>query len=1009
MIRQMHSLRTCCARAMCVQHTCKALAFLVLITCIAPALQLLRTCHARDAHVPRTASFHQNPNQSYNFINHTMDQIRQALDTMYSGADQSAKKEATIFLEAFQKSPEAWTLCQELLDNSNEPIQFRMFAAQTLRAKTTYDLSQVPADTLAELKELMLHLVTKYHHEDHERLISVQLCLALSQVCLQMTGWSNPMGDISERLMRGPELAGVMLRFLKVLPEEVSDANKSAMSEEDFAVRTKLLISDNVDNVMALLTQMARDVSGGPILDCLNSWIKECPVEKVVSQDTLVALVFKGVTEPATFDAATECLCSILRETRDLDNENLIDALFDQLIQLDRFYKDNRANEDVLAGLTKVFVEAGESWHVLIAKNPGHFSPLVRILLECCGPNRDLDVVKYTFYFWYELKQMVTLPKFEAARREILPVYVELIHVIIGHLRYPMDTSDEDLFDGDKEQEDKFKEFRYEMGDVLKDCCAVAGAQQALQVPFEQINTLVHQQNPQWQLIEAPLFSMRVMAKEVSMKENTMLPVIMQLLLQLPEHSKVRYATTLVLGRYSEWTAAHPEYLEVQLNYITKAFASDTTDKDVVSATCQALMYFCQDCASHLVGYLDQLHVLYHQVHGQVDTKLTYDLLHGLACVIKELPLDRQYATAELFMGPTLERLAAITGSGNGGEGTSDIIHDNAEAVSIFLQVLRTNDYEQANYPIADFFMGKIWPLLAETLSKFGASLHVSESVVKVIKNAIQSCSIYLAPILPQIAETLHSGFHATFFGCYLWVSGVILREFSDESVSEDLQQAVYHLGVQQSAVFFSHLSTSSVDLRETPDVIEDFFAMANEMLMFYPNKTIANGDLMSSILDAAVASLLASNEFHALIACVHFFADFVAWGSPYPPISFFDEDPKHIQQSVKVFLASNGHGEKLMKSVLFGLVHKFFNDPDANDLIVKIITVSADPNSALHWLQNSAMSLDHVTVPEVEKLISTVSVAASSKDTRRMRVAIKDFVSWYSRRNASRLKFQNR
>ena len=63
--------------------------------------------------------------------------------------------------------------------------------------------------------------------------------------------------------------------------------------------------------------------------------------------------------------------------------------------------------------------------------------------------------------------------------------------MIIKHLTYPISGNDNDLFNGDKEQEDKFKEFRYEMGDVLKDCCAVAGATKALQVPFEQIQTII--------------------------------------------------------------------------------------------------------------------------------------------------------------------------------------------------------------------------------------------------------------------------------------------------------------------------------------------------------------------------------------------------------------------------------------------------------------------------------------------------------------------------------------
>ena len=68
--------------------------------------------------------------------------------------------------------------------------------------------------------------------------------------------------------------------------------------------------------------------------------------------------------------------------------------------------------------------------------------------------------------------------------------------------------------------------------------------------------------------------------ERVPLKENTILPTIMSYLVQLPEHPKIRYAATLVLGRYTEWTSKHPEFLEPQLNYITKGF--EVADKTTI-------------------------------------------------------------------------------------------------------------------------------------------------------------------------------------------------------------------------------------------------------------------------------------------------------------------------------------------------------------------------------------------------------------------------------------------
>ena len=87
---------------------------------------------------------------------------------------------------------------------------------------------------------------------------------------------------------------------------------------------------------------------------------------------------------------------------------------------------------------------------------------------------------------------------------------------------------------------------------------------------------------------------MRMMIREIDIEEEKVVPEVMRLLVNLPEHDKIRYAATLVLGRYTEWKAKHLEYLEFQLSYISSGF--DTQNKDVISAAAQALKHFCQDC-----------------------------------------------------------------------------------------------------------------------------------------------------------------------------------------------------------------------------------------------------------------------------------------------------------------------------------------------------------------------------------------------------------------------------
>lgn len=935
-----------------------------------------------------------------------MDQIKQALGAMYlPGTAQEQKKHAAAFLETFQKSPEAWPVVHQLLADPSLPLEYRMFAAQTLRSKATYDLLQLPRDSLALLKDSVLLLLAQCAPAD--RLIRTQLSLALCQLALQYLEWDNAMGEITAALSTAESLPA-LLEFLKILPEELTESNKTALTDDEFNRRTAALIGSNVDQVLLLLAQLhdQRTCDNALLLDTLTSWIKECAIEKVLAVDLLANLMFKSLVAESTFERACECVGAALRETADIDNYPLIDAIYHQLLEVHQHYAANPyhlEDPDVVSALTKLYVDAGESWHVLIAKNPAHFKPLVQLLLQCCRYEDDLDVVKYTFYFWYMLKQMLTLPKFEEARKELAPIYLDLILVIIAHLRYPIGPDQKTQF-ADKEEEDKFKDFRYEMGDVLKDCCAVAGGPRALQIPFLQIQNLLAQQLAPWPQLEAPLFSMRVMAKEVSHKESTILPTIMEMLVQLPEHPEIRYAATLVLGRYTEWTAQNPKFLEVQLNYIIKGFDNPhSATKDVSNATCQALMYFCQDCAPLLVNYMDQLYMLYQQVRGTLDVKATYDLVDGLAHVIKALPEEQQLKSTHTFLDPTVLLLQKTHEQGHAGDdAVATALYDEGEILSIFFRILRCLNFEGPQYPVAQYFCETVWPLVTVVLGKHGALLKVSERLVKVVKHAVQGCSVYLTPILPQMAQLLHHGFQTTCFGCYLWVSGVMIREFSDEVSTPETHEVAFQLGLSQSAAFFAVLKSNTIDVRGIPDVIEDYFNMANDLLMYFPDKVTASTELTSSILNAAVVALSTSEERNPLMAAVHFFIDLLSWGSPYPPVSFFDGDTDQVRLHVKQFLVCDNHGPRLAKVVLHGLIYKYYNDPDANDLLIKILTVAPDTAQAIGWVHAAAAALPNVSDQELHKLVGAINVALPNKDNRRVRMAVKDFVSWYTRKNVN-------
>jgi transportin-3 len=242
-------------------------------------------------------------------------------------------------------------------------------------------------------------------------------------------------------------------------------------------------------------------------------------------------------------------------------------------------------DDDQLRGLCRIFTEAGEAYVLLMVTHVEAFRGILEGILACIIVH-DFDVVKMTFNFWYSLTQCLDTERHESVKPRFVEVFRSLVEIIIRHLHYPAD-----LTSWNAEERDDFRDFRHEMGDVLKDCCVVLGIKEALAIPCHRLEGLLANPASPWQDIEAPLFSLRTMGSEVPTDEADMMPRIMSMLAQLPEHPKIRYAAILVIARYTQWTSYHPEFIDYQMNLISRGFDNE----EVSAASAMALKYLCKD------------------------------------------------------------------------------------------------------------------------------------------------------------------------------------------------------------------------------------------------------------------------------------------------------------------------------------------------------------------------------------------------------------------------------
>ena len=326
------------------------------------------------------------------------------------------------------------------------------------------------------------------------------------------------------------------------------------------------------------------------IFRCLSSWLTAGEINaSSLASTPLLGYAFEALASDDLFDVAVDVICDIIHETQEVDdNREIIGVIVPQVIILEPLLTTWTDDSDKIRGLARIFAEAGETYRGLILHHTETFFPLVKAIGHCSA-HPDLDVVPITFPFWMRLAQSIgkkpsVSPLFHEA-------YQSLMSIIIRHLHFPTTAVSQT-----SQEAENFRHFRHVMGDTLKDCCVVLGADSCLMTAYGLVTNALSRDPStlSWQEVEAPLFSMRSMGAEVDPDDEKVVPKIMELIPNLPNHPRIQYATLLLIARYTEWTSKHPDYLPTQLQYVSAGF--DSPEEDVQMAAGQALKYLCQDC-----------------------------------------------------------------------------------------------------------------------------------------------------------------------------------------------------------------------------------------------------------------------------------------------------------------------------------------------------------------------------------------------------------------------------
>ncbi|KAJ9101702.1 hypothetical protein QFC21_003040 [Naganishia friedmannii] len=915
-----------------------------------------------------------------------------AIQALFHDPDQQAKRRANEWLSEFQHTNEAWQTCHTLLTAPKAPQEARMVAAQTIRSKVVYDLSQLPKESLLPLRDSLLQSLTHFTSTSAptgSRAITTQLCLALADLAYQLPDWTNVAAGMVDMFGNRVESVEMLLEFLKVLVEEAANP-RIPLSSAEAAYMSRELLSGQTERVLGLL-EMYLSAEGvtarvqTAAFDTLRAWLQAGEIDAaMIAQTRLFQFSFDALGNIELFDAAVDVICDMIHETQEVeDNVQVIEMIVPKVIALrqpfDRAVHDE--DDDSVRGFCRIFTEAGETYRQLILAHPDTFLPLVDAI-GICAAYHDLDIVPITFAFWWKFGQALGkrvraddrydedneagrpsgVAQSQAIYGPFLQVYANLQDSMIRHLQFPQ--GDNAGFTNAAAR-DEFRSFRHDMGDTLKDCCAVLGASVCMKRSYDLVMAALAKGDAMvWQEVEAPLFSMRSMGAEVDPNDDEVLPHIMDMLPTLPRHPKIQYAAILVLSRYTQWINQHPEYLSFQLNYISSGFEIQTDD--VAAAAAQAMKWMCKDCKEHLVPYLGQLYTFITTAGTALDVEDRLEVAEAIGFVISTMPPNDAAEALQRFTQPLLQQVQTVT-AGPLLSGKEDLtpLTEALEQIEAYIKTVGSIE------PLPSSCVNTaaaVYQVLDQLIDKYYAAYSVADRVCNLLRRGLAFFPFnVLRPILPILLERLNTSFERSGHSAYVWIIGKCVGLFGDEV------SALGHAAADIESAFTTSLERVTLQVRqmeagqgasEIPDTLEDYCQFVLQYVL-RSTDVIFNSSQLPNIIELALATTTLP-ALQSVMTALELIEDLFKYAVSPEDVAAGAVLP--AQLPVLQALVQQ-YGQKIVTMVLQGVVQDYPEDgQQAVGEIIKSICKLAPSENVRQWVASAIEGVPGHVIPVSSK-----------------------------------------
>ncbi|XP_071791532.1 transportin-3-like [Asterias amurensis] len=877
-----------------------------------------------------------------------VDTVIRAVTALYHNPDAAEKERASRWLQEFQRSVHSWQISDQLL-RMKQDVEVCYFAAQTMRSKIQYSFHELPPDSHQALRDsLIIHIESL--NDPNFQIILTQLCLALSDLALQMVMWKNSPNFLIQRFSTDASQIPILLELLTVLPEEVhSRSLRLGMNRREEFTQELFQAAPTVVRIMAACceTSVSDHRLLGRIFKCLASWFYPGIIPSVdVASSTLSNLLFdvlkKHDTPSMLHEAASDCVCSALYAMEDIEEHlSLAETLYRGIIQLPESYAMVVAAEDVDKAInySRIFTELAEAFMEVMVETPGQGLGDLSILdavLTCVG-HSQYEVAEITFNFFYRLSEIL-YKRGQDDLNEIYRPYIErLVNALCTHCQ--MDTDHEGIPD----ENDDFGDFRIRVAELIKDVIFLIGSTTCFSQMFR--NLASQGSAVTWNVTEASLFVMSSVAKNVLPDENEVVPSVIQAILGLPEetHVAVKYTSIQMLGELSEWIDNHPQTLEPILNFITNGLRN----LQLSSVAATSIQRICAKCQDHLVSHLDGLLQIAQAVDAfNLSQEAAIGLIEGTALVLTRMPLDKiQEGLKQLMLAQVTPLSQVLKGENEGKPGvTSDptVWLDRIAAI-----------FKNTNPPITNgqvhpcqAILQEIWPVLSNTCNKYQGDIRIIERCCRCIRFAIRcvgkGSALLLTPLVSQMVTIYQAHHHS----CFLYLGSILVHEYgADPSCIPGI------IDMLQAFIVPTFLILRQPHgLRNHPDIVDDFFRLCSRLLQRCP-VAFLQCTSVEAIIECALAALSLDHReanasvckfFHELTQCV-----ISKWESP----DF--ETRKNL-----VLALLDKHGPAITKGILHACVFYLpsYMMPDLSEVLYELMKVNRE--TLCTWLEEALKSL---------------------------------------------------